>query len=74
MFGKIVDKVWFPSSKSPFTIGIICVITDDGKRRAYVGGGLGRTEREDEELIAENGGKCNVSELKRVIEFLEAQK
>lgn len=68
---KIIEAIWFTEMGSEQSLRIVVVKPAVGKRKAYIGKGLGNNEITDIKHIAECGAKIYPEQLRRVLELLE---
>ena len=57
---KTIDVLWFSGAKC---IGIVCVETDQGERKFYIGTGDGLNEERDKKTIADWGIRIQPEDL-----------
>ncbi len=68
---KIIEAIWFTEFCSEYSLGIVVVKPEVGKRKAYIGRGFGKNENDDIHHIADYGAKIYPEQLRRVLELLE---
>ena len=64
----IIGASWFTGRE---TIGIVVTENEVKERKAYIGVGLGKNEKEDAESISHYGSKIRIEILEKILTLLQ---